>query len=49
MLTAERSSVGRVSEHRAGGRGFEPWSDQHSGFLNDWVKSAAFVMTSANG
>ena len=26
-----------------------PWPDQHSGSLNNWEESAAFVMTSANG
>ena len=26
---------------------FKPWLDQHSGSLNNWEESAAFVMTSA--
>ena len=30
------------------GHGFEPRPDQHSGSLNKWEESAAFVMTSAN-
>ena len=41
------SSVGWVSHHGAGGCGFEPWPDQHSGPLNNRVESAAFVITSA--
>ena len=28
-------SVGRVPDYRAGGRGFKPRSDQHSGSLNN--------------
>ena len=32
-----------------GGHGFESWPDQHSGFLNNWVESATFVITFANG
>ena len=43
------SSVGRVPDYRAGGRGFKPQPDQHSGSLNNGGESAAFVMTSANG
>ena len=44
------SSVGRVPDYRAGGRGFEPRPDHHSGSLKIIEeKSAAFVMTSANG
>ena len=43
------SSVGRAPVCRAGGRGFEPRPDQHSGSLNNWEGSAAFVMTTANG
>ena len=42
-------SVGRASDYRAGGRGFKPRPDQHSGSLSNWEESAAFVMTSANG
>ena len=33
----------------AGGHGFDPRPGQHSGSLNKWEESAAFVMTSANG
>ena len=40
------SSVGRVPDYRAGGRGFKPWPDQHSG---SWGESAAFALTSADG
>ena len=29
------SSVGRVPDYRAGGRGFKPRPDHHSGSLND--------------
>ena len=43
------SSVGRALVCRAGGRGFKPRPDQHSGSLNNWEESAAFVMTSTNG
>ena len=43
------SSVGRAPVCRAGGRGFKPRPDQHSGSLNNCEESAAFVMTSANG
>ena len=43
------SSVGRALDCRAGGRRFKPRPDQHSGSLNNWGESAAFVMTSANG
>jgi len=42
------SSVRRVPVCWAGGRGFKPRLDQHSGSLNNWEGSAAFVMTSAN-
>ena len=42
-------SVGRVPDYRAGGRGFKPRPDHHSGSLNNRGESAAFVMTSANG
>ena len=28
-------SVGRIPDYRAGGRGFKPWPDQHSGSLNN--------------
>ena len=44
VLISQRpiSSVSWVSDHRAGGRGFEPWADQHSGSLGNWVESAAF-------
>ena len=41
------SSVGRVPVFWAGGFEFKPWLDQHSGSLNNWEESAAFVMTSA--
>ena len=43
------SSVGRAPVYWAGGRGFKPRPDQHSGSLNDWGESAAFVIISANG
>ena len=43
------SSVGRAPVCRVGGRGFKPRADQHSGSLNNWEGSAAFVMTTANG
>ena len=43
------SSVGRAPVCRAGGCGFKPQPNQHSGSLNNWEESAAFVMTSANG
>ena len=43
------SLFGWVSDYRAGGRGFEPRPDQHSGSLNNWAVSAAFLITSANG
>ena len=46
------SSVGRVPDYRAGGRGFKPWPDYHSGSCTEVMhstQSAAFVMTSANG
>ena len=43
------SSVGRAPVCRAGDRGFKARPDQHSGSLNNWEESAAFVMTSANG
>ena len=43
-------SVGRVPDYRAGGHGFKPWLDHHSGPLKIIEKkSTAFVMTSANG
>ena len=42
------SSVGRAPVCWAGGRGFKPRPDQHSGSLNNWGESAAFVMTSAS-
>ena len=42
-------SVGRAPVCWAGGHGFEPRPDQHSGSLNNWEENAAFVMTSANG
>ena len=45
------SSVGRVPDYRARGCGFKPRPDHHSGSLKKIIeeKSAAFVMTSANG
>ena len=43
------SSVGRVPDYRAGGRGFKPRPDQHLRSLNKCGESAAFVTTSANG
>ena len=43
------SSVGRAPDCRAGGRGFKPRPDQHSGSLNNLGERAAFVMTPANG
>ena len=39
------SSVGRVPDYRAGGRGFKPRPDHHLGSLNNRGESAAFVMT----
>ena len=42
-------SFGRAPVCWAGGHGFEPRPDQHSGSLNKWKESAAFVMTSENG
>ena len=42
-------SVGWVSDNHAGTRGFEPWTDQHSGSWNTWRESAAFAISSANG
>ena len=42
-------SVGRVPDYCAGGRGFKPQPDQHTGSLNNRGESAAFVITSANG
>ena len=42
--------LAQLGERRsAGGRGFKPRPDQHSGSLNNWEESATFVMTSANG
>ena len=38
------SSVGWVSDDRVDDCGFEPWPDQHSGSLNNWVESAVYVM-----
>ena len=43
------SSVGRAPVYWAGGRRFKPRPDQHSGSLNNWGESAAFVIISANG
>ena len=43
------SSVGRAPDYRAGGRGFKPRPDQHSGSLNNCEESVAFAITSANG
>ena len=43
------SSVGRAPDCCAGGRRFKPRPDQHSGSLNNWGESAAFLITSANG
>ena len=37
------SSVGRVLVYWAGGRGFKPQPDQHSGSLNNWEESAVLV------
>ena len=42
------SSVGRAPVCWAGGRGFKPRPDQHSGSFNNWEESAAVIMTSAN-
>ena len=42
-------SVGRVPDYRAGGRGFKPRPEQHSGSLNNRGENDAFVMTSTNG
>ena len=47
--TRKSSSVGYVAVCQAGGRWFKSRPDQHSGPLNNWGESAAFVMTSANG
>ena len=49
IIIDQVSSVGWASDYRAGGRGFKPRPDQHSGSLNNWGESAAFVITSANG
>ena len=43
------SSVRRAPVCWAEGREYKPRPDQHSGSLNNWEESAAFVMTSANG
>ena len=43
------SSVGIAPVCWAGGRGFKPQPDQHSGSLNNREESAAFIMTSSNG
>ena len=45
----KKSSLKRVSNNRVGGRRFEPCPNYHSGYLNHWVESAAFVITSASG
>ena len=45
--TADR--LAQLVDYRAGGHGFKPWPDQHSGSLNNRGESAAFVMTSTNG
>ena len=42
-------SVGWDVGKRVGDREFQPWRDQHSGSLNNWVQSVAFVIASANG
>ena len=42
-------SVGWASDYCAEGCGFKPQLDQHSGSLNNWGESVAFVMTFANG
>ena len=44
---APLSLLGGESPWNAGIR-FKPRTDQHSGSLNNWEESAAFVMTSAN-
>ena len=41
-------SVDRATDYYVEGRGSNPWQDQHSGSLNNYGESAAFVMTSAN-
>ena len=41
--------LAQLEERRSAGRGFKPRLDQHSGSLNNWQESTAFVMTSANG
>ena len=43
------AQLGRAPVCWAGGHGYEPRPDQHSGSLNNWEESATFVMTSANG
>ena len=49
-LVLIQTSVGRVPDNRAGGRGFKPRPDHHSGSLKIIEeKSVASVMTSANG
>ena len=48
--TADRlAQLVECRDYRAGGRGFKPRPDQHSGSLNNWGESASFAMTSANG
>ena len=43
------SSAGKVLVCLVGVRRFKPQPNQHSGSLNNWEESAAFVITSANG
>ena len=50
FFTADRlTQLVEMSDNRAGGREFEPWRGQHSGSLNNWEKSVAFVIASADG
>ena len=53
LRSSSRTSAweaGRVPDYWAGDRGFKLRPDHHSGSLNNWGESAAFVMTwSANG
>ena len=49
LFQAIRRSVGRGPVCWAGGRGFKPLPDKHSGSLHNSEESAAFIMTSSNG
>ena len=47
--TTACSSLGCALGCYTGSHEFETWPDQHSGSLNNWGESAAFVISSANG